>query len=247
VNKDGKSIEAHNAIFIKRPQSDRLTSLSDICPICNKVHDDRLTWIALLFRASGRLTDSQLTRYIDDQLEFSHLCRNAWRINSAHVALEDRATNNSRKMCQLEKIRGKAEMADCEHVPKCIDTTKIELVELKELIVELREHRVDLKNTPAPMCPFEDYAERDDHFSQHKLILHLYNEHSPGPIPPLVKNELACKCPKCKAWLMTGRQIKNHMDKAGMGVKCETTHLNARLAGLVVDVRGMIGDTDRHP
>jgi hypothetical protein len=30
MNKDGKPIEAHSAIFIKRPQPDRFTSLSDL-------------------------------------------------------------------------------------------------------------------------------------------------------------------------------------------------------------------------
>jgi hypothetical protein len=133
---------------------------------------------------------------MDNHLEFSHLCRNAWCINSAHIVLEDRHTNNSRKLCQLDRIRGKTEMADCLHEPRCMDTTKIGLAELKELIVELRDHRDDLRNTPASMCPFEDCAERDSQVSQHKLILHLCNEHPPGPISPLVKKELAWQCPR---------------------------------------------------
>jgi hypothetical protein len=56
----------------------------------------------------------------------------------------------------LEKISGKIQMADCHHEPKCVDTTNIGLAELKELIVELREHRADLRNTPAYICPRED-------------------------------------------------------------------------------------------
>jgi hypothetical protein len=107
VNKDGKASETYNAIFIKRPQSDRLTSLGDVCPVCNKVHDDRVTWSTLLFRASGRLADRKLASYIDDHLEFSHLCLNAWCINSAHIVLEDRHTNNGRKLCQPGKDQWK--------------------------------------------------------------------------------------------------------------------------------------------
>jgi hypothetical protein len=85
MHKQGNPAETHNAAFIKRPESTRITSLSELCSVCHKIHDDRIPWIAILERASGRLTDSDLAKYITHSLEFSHLCRNAWCVNAAQL------------------------------------------------------------------------------------------------------------------------------------------------------------------
>lgn len=64
----GEPIESHNLCSIERSQSTRITSPSDRCSVCGKLHDDGLACIALLPRASGRPTNRQLTRYIHRSL-----------------------------------------------------------------------------------------------------------------------------------------------------------------------------------
>ena len=64
----GEPIESHNLCSIERSQSTRITSPSDRCSVCGKLHDDGLACIALLSRASGRPTNRQLTRYIHRSL-----------------------------------------------------------------------------------------------------------------------------------------------------------------------------------
>jgi hypothetical protein len=247
VNTNSGRAENYSACFTEGPQSTctPITSLGELCSVCHRIHDDRIAWIAILRRASDRLTDSDLARYITHSLEFSHLCRNAWCINVAHIVVEDHPTNVTRRFCQLDRVNGKIDIADCEHDPPCIDTTKTSLKDLNTLIAELKEHQVSLKDTPASICPFEDCPERYGHASQHAMILHLCNEHSPGPIPPIVPDELSWECPKCEARMVTGKRIKAHVGKTANGVSCAAARQVGRGKGLDAKERGRVGEGSR--
>ena len=60
----------------------------------------------------------------------------------------------SSKLCQLETVNGKRNITDCKHEPRCTDTTKTSLEDLKSLIAEPQEHRDGLKDEPAFCLPF---------------------------------------------------------------------------------------------
>lgn len=142
----------------------------------------------------------------------------------------------------MDRVNGKIDIADCEHDPPCLDTEKTGLEDLKVLITELKEHQANLKDTPAPTCPFEFCRKRERHSSHHALILHLCNKHSPGPSPPLVGKELGWKCPQCKTWLIAGESIKIHMDKAANGLDCAGERV-ARGTAFNARTRSMIGES----
>lgn len=123
-----------------------------------------------------------------------------------------------------------------------MDTMKTSLPDLRTLIAQLKEHRANLKDTPASI---EDRPLRHGHFNQDGLILHLCKQRPPGPIPPLESTGLGWKCPQCKAWLVTGKCIKAHMDKVAKGISCASLQKHGRGRISNAKVRGMIGDSDR--
>jgi hypothetical protein len=102
-------------------------------------------------------------------------------------------------------------------------------------------------NQRLSVCPFEDCPTGDEHFSQHELILHLCNEHSPSPIPPIVPDELRWQCPQCEARMVTGERMKAHMNKVAAGLDCASLLKGGRGQAFDAKVRGLIDILVNYP
>jgi hypothetical protein len=177
---------------------------------------------AALGRCPGLLDDDMLEKLSRGGVECSHRCFNAACINIAHIVLKNNQDNKNRRMCHDRWDDPDAPNIPCVHEPECVESTKHDLNELERQIARFKTHIEDMNSTVAKHCPFPGCKKKKVARTEEKLLIHLVNKHSPGPIPPIDPEFLSWKCPRCNTFLVADKSIRDHID-AAQGTACPPT------------------------
>jgi hypothetical protein len=171
---------------------------------------------------------------------------NAACINIAHMCLENNLDNKSRRLCHLRFDDPEAENIVCPHEPECVESTKHDLGELKKQITRFKTHMEDTRSTVAGDFPVAGCTTRNQARTEERLLVHLVNEHSHGPIPPLGLKSLNWKCPRWDISIVADGSIRDHIN-ASQQVSVVSTRVFRRKSSLLVRPQAHLAGPPRRP
>lgn len=128
----------------------------------------------------------------------------------------------------------------CVHSPPCVESTKHVLKDLEDQVKRFKVHLEDIKEVIVKRCPVAGCKERKTPRTQEDLLIHLVNKHSPGPVPPVVPNDLCWQCPRCGVFLVSDNSIRSHIDAGASASECPTTTFR-KIKDLIRSQRGVLG------